>query len=192
MMIFALMYVTGYFRPSGLLRMRRGDLVPPAKHVLQNWAVLIAPEEETVPTTTNNCNDSVEMDSPLVEWLAPFYEEIHVAVSTDCARAFTYSQYVMSLKAAAAELHLTNVVPHQRRHSGPSIDLGNRTRNLEQVQKRGRWAAASTMVRYERYCRFSKDWGRLTEKQKSLFTDCAEALVDIATSAPHQCRISRL
>ena len=192
MMLFTLMCVTGYFRPSELLRLRRGDLVPPAKHVLKSWSVLIAPEEEKVPTKTQNFNDSVLMDSALLDWMGPFYEKIHASDSTELVWDFTYSQYVVAFRRAVAELRLKDVVPYQMRHSGPSIDLANGARTMEEAQTRGRWAVSSTMARYERRSRLSKEWSVLTQAQRSLFTDCAEALEDIATNARHCCRLGRL
>ena len=39
-------------------------------------------------------------------------------------------------------------VLHQLRHSGPSIDIALRVRDLGGVQKRGRWGAVESVRRY--------------------------------------------
>ena len=192
MAVFVLTSVTGYFRPGELFRVKRGDLVPPAGMVLGCWAVLLAPEEDKVPTKTNIFNDSVALDSTLVKWLEKEYEQIHIAGSRDAAWEFSYAQFVNQFVEATTRLRLPRVVPYQMRHSGPSIDLALGLRTLEAAQKRGRWAMSSTVARYERHARLSREWSLLTLPQQKLFTKCAKHLEAIVGGAKGLCDLQEL
>ena len=192
MMLFVLLCVSGYFRPGELLRLRRGDLVPPARGILDGWSALIAPEEENRPTKVGNFNDSVNLSCSLMPWLGVLLADLHLAGSTAPAWKFTYNQFMLAFQTATTELQLARIVPYQMRHSGPSIDLALGHRSLEEAQKRGRWASASTMARYERHSRLAKEWDQLNVTQQQLFQQCADQLEAVATGRRHTCALQLL
>ena len=45
----------------------------------------------------------------------------------------------------------TEAVPHQMRHSGPSLDFAQGVRHITCCQKRGRWATMTSLKRYEKH-----------------------------------------
>ena len=57
-------------------------------------------------------------------------------------------------------------VLYMARHSGPSIDVAEKTRTLDQVQVRGRWASEATVRRYEKHAQLAKQWLMLDEMAK--------------------------
>ena len=49
-----------------------------------------------------------------------------------------------------------DITPHVMRHSGPSNDRALHCRTIEEVQKRGRWLASTSLRRYEKSARLSR------------------------------------
>ena len=87
------------------------------------------------------------------------------------ARLFqsTAAQYSEAVSRAfqAAEIKNIAFVPHQLRHGGPSCDYMARKRFLAEIQKRGRWQAATSVRRYEKSATYSRQLARLTPVQLS-------------------------
>ena len=161
MAIFTLMCVSGYFRSSELLSIRRCDLVPPAAGVLRCWSILLFPEERGRASKTGIFSDSVELDDERLTFLEPVWRSMAAESSTDLAWGFSYHDYLAEFKKGVAKLLCPKVVPYQMRHSGPSIDLADRRRSLPEAQRRGRWAQASSMARYERRARLAAEWAKV-------------------------------
>ena len=188
--LFVLLSVSLYTRPGELLAARRMDLVPPSSRALDYWALLVAPEEMLQPTKANVFNDSIALDDAKIRFLEPILRDMASAHDTSCLWNFTYPQFAREFKEVVAELHLPSVVPYQMRHSGPSIDLADKTRSTEQAQKRGRWASARSMQRYERHARLSAEWAKLTNAQRRLFGLCEDHIADIMYQRPHPARLA--
>ncbi|CAK0838714.1 unnamed protein product [Prorocentrum cordatum] len=58
-----------------------------------------------------------------------------------------------------------NITPHTVRHTAPSHDIYHKHRTLEQVRRRGRWAAKKSVTRYERHAKLLKQHSKLTTVQ---------------------------
>lgn len=70
---------------------------------------------------------------------------------------FTPAEYRNKWWLAVEALKLTNIgPPHWLRHSGPAADIATSRRDLEQVRRRGRWAAMSSVQRYTKEFRLSR------------------------------------
>ena len=74
----------------------------------------------------------------------------------------TESDLAAALAETASELRVS-VIAFQARDSGPSIDLAWKLPDIKPVQKRARWAAMSSVVRYERHARLATEWAKLQE-----------------------------
>ena len=176
MACFTLMCVSGYFRPSELLSMRRCDLVPPAAGVLTVWSILLFPEEVGRASKTQQFNDSVEMDDERILFLEPVWRAMSKQTDLSAAWSFTYHEYLEAFKKAAAKLRMPCVCPYQMRHSGPSIDLADKRRSLDEAQRRGRWAQPRSMMRYERRARLAAEWAKVPEATRKTCETAAARL----------------
>ena len=176
--VFTLMCVSGYFRPSELLSMRRCDLIAPAPGVRRSWSVLLFPEEVGRSSKTQNFNDSVEMDDPKILFLEPVWRAM-ASSGLEPAWRFDYPDYLAAFKKAVARLRCADVCPYQMRHSGPSIDLADRRRSLEEAQRRGRWAQPRSMQRYERRARLASEWAKLPAATRTTCEGCVERLAEL-------------
>ncbi len=65
------------------------------------------------------------------------------------------------------------------KHSGPSVDLADRRRSLEEAQRRGRWAQPRSMHRYERRARLAAEWAKLPAATRSTCEGCIERLAEL-------------
>ena len=166
MTVFVLMCVSGYFRPSELLSIRRCDLVAPAPGVLRHWAVLLFPEEEGRASKTSQFNDSVLMDDERIKFLEPLWQTMADPLSTSPMWDFDYHEFLASFKRAAKDLRVPATCPYQMRHSGPSIDLADERRSIAEAQRRGRWSQPKSMGRYERRARLAAEWAKVPEQTR--------------------------
>ena len=71
---------------------------------------------------------------------------------SDAIWDFKYTELVRSFSQAVKALGLTRqgLCLYQLRHSGPSHDRAEKLRPLDEVRKRGRWQAHSSVSRYEK------------------------------------------
>ena len=176
MAVFTLMGVSGYFRPSELLSLRRCDLIAPAAGVLDHWSVLLFPEDVGRASKTGLFNDSVVLDDDRLDFLIPLWRRMASPSRTELAWSFNYPEYLAAFKRAAARLDCPSVCPYQMRHSGPSIDLADHRRTLDEAQRRGRWAQARSMQRYERRARLTAEWAKVPARTQAAGMACAKQL----------------
>jgi hypothetical protein len=166
MAVFVLMCVSGYFRPSELLSIRRCDLIAPAAGVLRHWSVLLFPEEENRASKTSQFDDSVMMDDERIRFLEPVWLALAKPADLSLMWDFDYHDFLAAFKRAAKELRVPATCPYQMRHSGPSIDLADERRSIAEAQRRGRWAQPRSMTRYERRARLAAEWAKVPEETR--------------------------
>ena len=77
--------------------------------------------------------------------------------------AFVKQRKNSEVKKATKELGV-KMVPYQVRHSGPSWDALQKTRTLAEIQKRGCWVSARSVVRYEKGGRIMADYALLSRR----------------------------
>ena len=156
MAIFLLEWVTGYYRPSELQRIRKKDWTPPSTATSSHWTLRLCPEEDMLPSKTGVFNDSVTLDSTKTKFLDPFRKALHVAGDRSRTWKFTYNQFCREFGKAAASLGL-KLVPCMARHSEPSMDLASGERDLAGVRKRLRVSGLKTLDRYERAANLERE-----------------------------------
>ena len=187
---FTVMCVSTYCRPSELLSLRRCDLVAPAIGVLKWWTLLLFPEEAGRASKTQNFNDSIELDDERIPFLEPVRREMSHPGSLERAWPFNYPDYVEAFKRAAARLKWPTACPYQMRHSGPSIDLADRRRRMEEAQRRGRWAQPRSMMRYEPRARLAAEWAKVPAATRAHCEDCAARLAELILGRYQQSSVS--
>ncbi|CAE8724300.1 unnamed protein product [Polarella glacialis] len=173
MAIFNLVQVSTYARPGELIRLTRSSLVPPTPGVTKFWALLLSPEEGVERSKTGTADDSILLDSPWLQWLAPAFQFMKQGPADENLWGFNYPQYVKQFKASCQELQI-HVVPYQARHRGPSIDRARVLRSQEEVQKRGRWISHKSLVRYEKAARLASTFNQFDLWQQTLFRLCED------------------
>ena len=84
--------------------------------------------------------------------------------------AFEKDFELKQAQAVAVFMGLTTVRPvlYMLRYSGPSNDIAEKVRTLQEVQNRGRWGAMTTVRRYEKHGQINKQLQKLTSKQLRL------------------------
>jgi hypothetical protein len=183
--VFVLLSVSGYFRPAELLSVRRCDIFAPSSGVLEHWSILLFPEHLGRPSKTMQFGDSVEMDDPRISFLAPVLAAMSSETDESSAWSFAYPDYLQAFKRVVAEMGYPGGVPYQARHSGPSTDLADGTRSLAEAQRRGRWAQARSMARYERRARLAAEWMKLPARTRSM---CQVAVTQLEATFLSLCR----
>ena len=171
-----------YLRPSECLGLRVDQLVPPLPGSGTNfWALLLAPEEEAVPTKTKEFDESILLDNPELVCLYPRFSTLKKRSGRDMVWSFDYRKFSSLFKRVSelAGLGQANLHPYMMRHGGASDDALRQTRSMEAIKRRGRWAADTSVKRYEKHARVLKsleclpkparDYGLVIESQlKSL------------------------
>lgn len=186
--VFVLMGVSGYFRPSELMSLRRCDLIAPAPGVLAVWSVLLFPEEKKKASKTGVFSDSVELDDERLLWLDPIWRSMAKEGDERSAWGFSYPEFAAAFKRTVAAMGVGHVVAYQMRHSGPSIDLADRRRTLAEAQRRGRWAQPRSMLRYERRARLAAEWAKLSP---DLRRECEQSVNRVGDVCLSRFRTSR-
>ena len=76
---------------------------------------------------------------------------------------------MLEFKKTVRALGVPEAVPYQARHSGPSIDLALRRRELASAKKRGRWRTDRSLRRYEKAGRLLSVADRWSAGQRDHF-----------------------
>ena len=140
-----------YLRPAEAQGLTRESLVPPAPAAgagYSCWALLMHPLERGVAGKTGHYDDSVLIDqAPL--W--PVLAAMRLATPAGASLwNFSLDELTAHFNSACQALRLSSLRPHlySLRHGGASDDLLTGRRSPLEVQRRGRWAVASSMRRY--------------------------------------------
>jgi hypothetical protein len=113
-------------------------------------------------------DESILLDSPVLPWIGDILYEI--ATDPIYLLDITYDQLVGDWKRALKNLGLAenHAVLYQLRHAGPSHDRYMKLRSLPEVKQRGRWAADSSVRRYEAHARISQEFHALPKQTQRL------------------------
>jgi len=172
-----------YFRPSEVIGLRMGQVLPPAnlKGRAKSWGLVVGMSEWGEKTKTGQQDDSVLVADTAHSWLSQVLAELYDKQGDDHKQVFpnlTLAKYESHVRAAVKKLrydHLA-ICPHVFRHSGASNDMAQGRRTLESIRKRGRWASPKSVVRYERGALILQQLKKLTEQQKKRAEENSEAL----------------
>lgn len=179
MSIFLLLSVSTYARPSELLRARVFSLVRPGHNISKGWSLLLSPEEGPSRTKTGEFDASLLIDSPyLLGWIEKFFECLKMAHPEERLWDFDYEEYQRTFQLIGKMLGM-QATPYQTRHSGPSIDRARNYRSQQEVQKRGQWKAAKSVMRYEKSARLAATWDSLPTQVQEYAKACEAELGEI-------------
>ncbi|CAK0905525.1 unnamed protein product, partial [Prorocentrum cordatum] len=142
-----------YLRPSELLTVVEGDLLEPVANAgvaLACWSLLLRPFEREEPTKVGQFDDTLPLDSPDFPGLGALLAGLRGGGAEVWLFSFSQTQLLRRFQAAcrAAGLGSLNLEMHQLRHGGASRDFLMKTREIQAVKQRGRWANDRTLLRY--------------------------------------------
>ena len=98
---------------------------------------------------------------------------------------FEYAEMALwaSHASTAVGLEVLQPVLYQVRHAGASIDAASRLRSLEEIRARGRWAAATSMMRYEKHAQIGKTWHALPPSVQAHALKCEKQMANVLSGA---------
>ena len=174
-----LILVDCYLRPNELLQIRPEDLLAP-QGARGTWSIILFPQHRPARSKTGTADDTVMLDSPRLRWLSSLLPSLKA-----CGRSrvwpWTYVEFFNMFVAVAKKLDL-KLVPYQGRHSGASLDALAKSRTLQDIQKRGRWASHKSVIRYEKTGRIQEAWRHHSARQQEHFLRCEQAVEVVFTT----------
>ncbi|CAK0900961.1 unnamed protein product [Prorocentrum cordatum] len=160
-----------YLRPGEMLSLTSDSFLAPAEHAVQNWVVWLFPEAGVARSKAGSADDAIPGDTGRCPWMCHIFKALKDRQSSRPLLDLSYPQLLCLFRRAATNIGV-DVVPYEGRHSGASLDRATGRRSLEEVQKRGRWAAMSSVKRYEKSGRLNESWEKLSDASKA---HCAAA-----------------
>lgn len=159
-----------YFRPGEVMVIRCGGVIPPVvggTNLLSCWAVSLFEARFCRASKTHNFDDTIVLDSTARPYLGPLLGKLAASRPADSMLfTFRYLEWAKEAHLAAVEMGLEKLelVLYMLRHSGPSNDIAEKHRSLQEVQNRGRWASKVTVRRYEKHGQLNKQLQLLPPK----------------------------
>ncbi|CAK0791289.1 unnamed protein product [Prorocentrum cordatum] len=173
-----LIMVECYLRPGEMLSLTSDSFLAPTEHAVQNWVVWLFPEAGVARSKVGSADDTIPCDSGRCPWMCHIFKALKGRQSSRPLLDLSYPQFLRFFRRAATNIG-ADVVPHQGRHSGASLDRATGRRSLEEVQKRGRWAAMSSVKRYEKSGRPNESWEKLGDASKAHCAAAAKLLQEV-------------
>ena len=99
--------------------------------------------------------NSIILDSKWARWMSQVCDVMHVKNDDRSIWNFAYPAFVKEFQISSKRVDV-QVVPYQCRHSGASHDRAVEARPLLEIQKRGQWKSARSVVRYEKSARLGQ------------------------------------
>ena len=166
-----LISVEAYLRPSEAISLTSASLLPPTRQGVLSWVVWLFPSEQRARSKTGESDDTVTLDSGRLGWLTEVMSILSEKKKGEPLFETSYSELFAAMARVTHRLDLA-LVPYQMRHSGASIDRATLRRSIESIQKRGRWASARSVRRYEKMGRLNESWRTLSATQQAYFLAC--------------------
>ena len=172
-----------YLRPSESLGVMTMDLVEAAPEygdMMGTPVLILAPFERQKPTKTGvfdqvvllNDTAILNLNDAIFWWKKNALLRNGFTVASDPGHVRMWdlhpAEYLKQWKLAAADCNLSQIAesPYQNRHGGASRDRARRLRTPEEVQRRGRWAASSSMDWYDKPGRVQELIGKMPMELK--------------------------
>jgi hypothetical protein len=146
--------VDSYLRPGVLSDLRKENLIPPQPFLGEggkHWSLHLHRLVDREPSKVGTYDDSVILDSVERQWMNPLLGQLHRRLqSNESLWEQSMDEWTKEFRRALRRLKQPETVLYSLRHSGPTIDVLNHRRTLDQVKRRGGWAADSSVRRYEK------------------------------------------
>jgi hypothetical protein len=177
--VLVIVMVDCYLRPSEMLSLTPSSFLAPAPSGVASWVLLLFPAEGVDRSKVGEADDTIPLDSRRLCWMGCIYKELASRRPSDARLlGMSYAEFLVVFKRAAASVGV-DAVPYQARHSGASVDRAEGSRSLEACQKRGRWASAKSVKRYEKAGRLNQTWRELSAPLQAHCAHCANILEDV-------------
>lgn len=176
----------GYLRPSECLSLTVEHVSRPQGRKYPHWALIIAPSSLDQVTKTGKSDDSILIgDRPHNRWICACLAAYMEGVEHQLFPALNLAMLERWCKQSCRDLQYKTdcISPHIMRHAGPSNDSYHQRRSLTDIQKRGRWAAKSSVSRYEKHALLLKQWKLVASHRKSLVMRRSQDISGRMTSA---------
>jgi hypothetical protein len=121
-------------------------------------------------------DENVTFSTPLGLWMAPLFQHFHQLPKEQVLLQGTYAEHLADFKLATSQLGVPDVQLSETRHSGASIDVAKKHRNIDAVAKQGRWLSVKSLRRYERAGELNRSWNKLSAAQRIYFEKCEEEI----------------
>ncbi len=157
-----------YLRPGENAGLCLGDVVKPGAGC-KDFGILLCPHERKVMTKVRTFDEALTLDDARAPWLGPALgrhcaRRRHVLRSqglnsAEADRASLWSRdrhhFLSTYRRVCKQLNVLwiNDTLYGLRHGGASRDVLLKTRTLEMVMRRGRWAHLDSVRHYERHGR---------------------------------------
>ena len=118
--------------------------------IYQFWSILLHPQEEGVPSKTQQWDEALTLDLAYHSYLGPAMDRhLRLRSRSRSSKAFTVEmKEVNDFMLDRWKHHNLQVLkkPHlyRLRHGGASHELGGKLRTIQEVQIRGRWLCAKS------------------------------------------------
>ena len=146
------------------------------------WAVVLFPAEMQACSKPGKADDSILLgDLPERKWMTQVMNYLHKYTEHRLFPSISLAQYERILHNTRGLLEYSSpvVLPHIVRHSSASNDACHRRRDLRTIQKRGRWAAKSSVNRYEKHVLLQRAWKFVPARRKSQVEKAKQRLVSV-------------
>ena len=165
-----------YLRPSELRRLTWGYLVPDQRRPVM--VLTLHPAELQASSKSGEYDETVVVDERWLVDLLTMLKQRHRP--TDPLLPIGGLEWQKLFGDAQEKLGIVKVLGKQTlyvlRHSGASADAWLRRRSLEEIQRRGRWRAASSTRRYEKGGRISERFNRCSVPIQRYAVKCGALL----------------
>ena len=198
MALASLVAADAYLRPVEALSLRGEDVVPGQAGLGRQYkapSLLLFPHARGQSSKTGQFDDSIVLDTRGRGYV---YQTLLSLAKRRLGRpvfSFTQAKWLKAFKEAAKSLGIESwdVVLHLLRHTGPSDDYLAKRRSLADIQRRGRWAAVSSVRRYEKASKIGAMLKRLKPRQMAFCQDASKYLEEYLTGLrplPVACRLA--
>ncbi len=180
MAVYVLLAFGAYLRPTEALLLKVHDLVAPSRALSDLWSIVLNPAEDHRTSKTGISDESLIWDTKDLLFLSTIFRAIRLEKrDAEDLFDFSYHDFYKALKEACAALQILPMVPYQLRHSGPSWDRLKNHRSLLDVQRRGRWKARASLIRYEKSAMLLKEYRKIDAEKRAFMEKCQASIEDV-------------
>mmetsp|Transcript_25959 Transcript_25959/g.41732 ORF Transcript_25959/g.41732 Transcript_25959/m.41732 type:complete len:409 (+) Transcript_25959:152-1378(+) len=160
-----------YCRPCEIKTRRAKDFAKPQRDAggTMGWSVRFHIQEEQKPSKAGQYDESISLDLPWHGSLNAALPRIIANTKPDdlVLQLKHHKSIEDVLQAAVDGLELQQkITMHLMRHTGPTFDFNMKFRTLDEIKRRGRWSADSSVRRYMKEGRVNEQIDRLSPHQR--------------------------